>query len=160
MVEGRLMRTPLADRFWPKVRKGPGCWVWIAARNPDGRGVIRDENSRMDLSARVAWRLANGPIPRGQQVCHRCDNTSCVRPNHLFLGTQLDNVRDASMKRRMVGNRTNGDQRSYSKLDGAGAAQLRRLRASGLTYAELAAKFSISRALVWQVLSRRRWAHV
>ena len=89
-------------RFWPKVRKTAGCWEWLGARISTGYGEITLPQGRQVLAHRFAWVQAHGPIPQGLLVLHRCDNRACVRPTHLFLGTQQDNVRDAVRKGRLV----------------------------------------------------------
>lgn len=94
---------PLADRFWPKVRKSDGCWEWTRATTTHGYGKFSVATAVWDRAHRVAWKLTNGPIPDGMFVCHHCDNPLCVRPDHLFLGTHGDNMRDASTKGRMPG---------------------------------------------------------
>lgn len=94
--------APLEDRFWVKVRKSDGCWEWTAASKQGGYGKIA-VGRRLMLAHRVSWELANGPIPDGLLVCHTCDNPPCVRPDHLFLGTQTDNMRDAVRKNRGIG---------------------------------------------------------
>ena len=102
-VHGRR-RGPLEDRFWRSVNKGGGgaerCWNWTASVNTYGYGQIRDEKGTYQSAHRISWRLHNGGIPDGLQVLHRCDNTRCVRPDHLFLGTQLDNIHDRDQKGR------------------------------------------------------------
>ena len=95
--------TTLIDRFWSKVDKedGDGCWVWSGIRSGSGGyGQVRNEWGAVEFSHRVAWRLANGPIPDGLNVCHKCDYPPCVRSDHLFLGTQLENVHDSIRKGR------------------------------------------------------------
>lgn len=93
---------PLAERFWPKVRKSDGCWEWTAAKNACGYGVVACRPGRPRLAHRVAWGLVYGEVDTSACVLHRCDNPSCVRPDHLFLGTQLDNVADMNAKKRGV----------------------------------------------------------
>lgn len=88
-------------RFFEKIERKPnGCWEWLGARKPTGYGVF----SRTDRSAVRAHRWAYeefvGPIPAGMSVCHRCDNPPCVNPDHLWLGTQADNVHDMIKKGR------------------------------------------------------------
>lgn len=91
-------------RFWQRIQKqsGEGCWEWTAALFPGGYGKVALPRSRkLEGAHRMAWMLVNGPIPGGLWVLHRCDNRRCCRPDHLFLGTPLDNMRDASRKGRL-----------------------------------------------------------
>ncbi len=107
-------------RFWAKVDKnGPTqlhmqtpCWVWTAYKNKTSYGMVGLGSEKL-LAHRVAWMVANGPIPHdgsghGICVCHHCDNPSCVNPLHLFLGSHTDNMRDKDRKNR--GNRASGDK--------------------------------------------------
>jgi hypothetical protein len=88
-------------QFWPKVDKSDGCWSWSAAHNPSGYGVMSFEGKRQ-LATHVAWWLENGVWPT-LFVLHKCDNPLCVRIDHLFLGTQTDNMRDCAKKGRLGG---------------------------------------------------------
>lgn len=96
---------PLGDRFWPKVQKSDGCWLWVAGGDSaTGYGRIRlgRAGTKHELAHRVAWQLTFGPIPDGLWVLHHCDTPRCVRPDHLFLGDCSDNMKDAATKGRMV----------------------------------------------------------
>lgn len=98
--------APLAERFWKKVRKTDGCWLWIGGKDRRGYGRIGDvpsPNGRRGptiLASRASWQLHYGPIPDGLDILHRCDNPSCVRPDHLFAGTASDNFQDMLRKGR------------------------------------------------------------
>jgi hypothetical protein len=103
--------TPLEVRFWDKVQKTDGCWLWTAAKSPAGYGCftvgsVKDGTRRLAIAPRVSWELAYGPIPDGMFVCHRCDIPACVRPDHLFLGTPKANIEDCVRKGRHVGIRS------------------------------------------------------
>lgn len=105
---------PIEDRFWPKVDKnGPipehcpelgSCWVWTAC-TVQGYGLIGApppcRSGATIRTHRLSWIIHNGPITNGLWVLHKCDNPSCVRPSHLFLGTVGDNSRDAARKGRI-----------------------------------------------------------
>lgn len=95
---------PLAEHFWLKVDRTGDCWLWQATRRPKGYGTYYI-NRYPALAHRVAWELTNGPIPAGLDVLHHCDTPPCVRPTHLFLGTQSDNFADAKSKGRPLGRR-------------------------------------------------------
>jgi hypothetical protein len=92
----------LEERFWAKVRKSEGCWEWVGSKIPKGYGNIgiSYRPPKSALAHRVSWEIHFGPIPGGMFVCHHCDNPGCVRPDHLFLGTNLDNIRDSESKGR------------------------------------------------------------
>jgi hypothetical protein len=103
---GRLRKpVPTALRFWPRVNKTDDCWLWTGRVNKKGYGVFdrREAGERRSyarLAHRIAWELTHGPI-LNLSVLHRCDNPPCVRPDHLFLGTNDDNMKDASSKGRL-----------------------------------------------------------
>ena len=98
-------RRPLVERFWEKVEKSDGCWLWTGAKITQRYGALNVDGV-IDLAHRLMWKMAYGPIPDGLQVLHHCDNPPCVRPDHLFLGTQQHNVRDAIRKKRFTQNWT------------------------------------------------------
>lgn len=87
-------------RFWSKVRKSKGCWIWTAAASGVGDYGYFWSGSAMVRAHRFSWELHNGPIPEGLKVLHACDVPLCVNPSHLFLGTMQDNSDDMVQKGR------------------------------------------------------------
>jgi hypothetical protein len=93
------MLENVAGRFWSRTERSSGCWRWTGARSKDGYGQIGIGNKIL-YTHRVAWELTHGSIPQGMWVLHHCDNKKCINPDHLFLGTRLDNIRDMLAKGR------------------------------------------------------------
>lgn len=97
----------LLERFEAKYIPVPwtGCWIWIGALNSKGYGNISEgggQSAKIKLASRVSWELFKGPIPEGQNVLHHCDQTWCVNPDHLFLGSFTDNMLDMYEKGRHI----------------------------------------------------------
>ena len=113
MPRGFLQRPPkelFEDKFIPEPNSG--CWLWIAAYNTNGYGYFRtgsmvNRTRRNEQAHRVSYKLYKGDIPQGLHVCHKCDNKSCVNPEHLFLGTVKDNMQDCVRKNRQKKPNTN-----------------------------------------------------
>ena len=93
-------KIPTMVRFWAKVRKTETCWIWLSAKRQWGHGKF-NIGGRWYGAHRLAYEECVGPIPPGKLVLHRCDNASCVRPDHLYVGTNFDNMRDASARKRL-----------------------------------------------------------
>ncbi len=99
--QGKWPRTPFEVRFWHKVNKTETCWLWTGHTNYSGYGLFRRSRGSQEVRAhRVSWDLHYGQVPEGLLVLHKCDVRNCVNPDHLFLGTQPDNVRDCEVKGR------------------------------------------------------------
>jgi len=140
-------------RFWSKVEKSPGCWLWKGAKQSKGYGVFV-LGGRSMTAHRAAWILTHGEIPEGMLVCHKCDNRLCVNPDHLFLGTNADNMRDAVAKRR-----AGGIHNHTAKINWNIADLIRSLSYS-MKVKEIAGLFGLSRGLVLDVINGRTWKQV
>jgi hypothetical protein len=98
---------PIEERFFSKVNRTPdgGCWLWNGAVQHNGYGYLHvgGRFERRPVRAhRFSWELHRGPIPEGMHVCHSCDTPACVNPDHLFLGSRSDNMRDCASKGRVA----------------------------------------------------------
>ena len=95
----------IKDRFMSKVDKTDSCWNWTANKSKGGYGKFKLKNGKQELAHRMSYKLYVGDIPKGENIhdtciLHKCDNRSCVNPDHLFLGTQKDNQMDMAYKGR------------------------------------------------------------
>jgi len=160
-----LRHTPIEERFWKHVYKTSGCWFWIGGLNGHGRntyGTFRTDPKTIEKSHRVSWMLHFGDIPAGKQVLHTCDTPQCVRPDHLFLGDNSINQRDAWIKGRRHTPDNRGESHGLSKLTVAEVKEIRRLfvpRKRGCVLA-LAKKFNVTTPTIYSVISRARWGHI
>ncbi len=142
---------PVAERLWAKVEKTDQCWVWLGSVRSWGYGQINVGQNRTVHAHRLAYELCVGPIPEGLCVLHKCDVPRCVRPDHLFLGTRVDNQKDMARK----GRARNG---SATKLTSCQVTSLRNLYAEGVcSRLDLARRFEISKAHVDRILRGENW---
>lgn len=164
----RATLPPFPERFWTHVDKSNDCWEWRAGKMATGYGSCR-YNGSTQTTHRVAWQLTYGPIPAGMFVCHHCDNRICVRPDHLFLGTHADNMRDMAKKGRNYRaictperpSHNRGSGHGLSKLTEPDVAEIRRLYASGhYLQREIAERFGVNPGTVSGIVGRRSWRHV
>jgi HNH endonuclease len=152
---GRPQRTPeqIAADFWSKVirSEGDGCWIWTGAMSGDGYGQLGVLGWRTGAH-RFSYELTNGAIESGLRVLHRCDNPPCVRPNHLFVGTQADNVLDMVSKGRR--SPTVGARNPNAKLSDD---QVMAIRAStGRTDADLGREFGVTGKQIGNIRHRNQ----
>ena len=154
------------ERFWSKVdRDGPvpshrpdlgPCWLWTGAsagRYPHGQLNI---GGRHIYAHRLSFEWEHGPLDPGMNALHHCDEGLCVRPAHLFAGTQADNLADMALKGRS--SRLFGELSPSAKLDWAAVTEVRSLyEAGGHTHRSLAIRFGVSHTAVGDVLRGATW---
>lgn len=144
------------ERFESKLEAVGDCLVYTGARKSSGYGVFH-LRKRMVAAHRVAYRLHTGRDPGKLNVCHHCDNPACCKPEHLFLGTQADNVQDCINKGRDHKARVSGSKNHAAKLT---EKDVRAIRRSKLTGKQLAIKYGVSDMIISLVRRRLRWQHV
>lgn len=146
----------LKKRFGLKVQRTSTCWLWKGSTDRDGYGrILVDGKNR--LAHRVAWELAKG-APQGL-VLHRCDVRRCVRPAHLFVGTDKDNAIDCVRKGRHSINTLKAQgRRAYSKLTLDDVNEIKKMHVPRKNTNELAARFGVCIATILRASSGRTWS--
>ena len=146
-------KTVLEDYFWQRIEKTGGCWLWLGNKRY-GYGLIRmGAAGKGGMAHRISWQLHNGVIPRGSYVLHRCNNPTCVNPDHLYLGTQLDNIQQAKREGRM----RRGETQGTSKLKESDVTNIRIL---DLPRQKLADLYGVSYMQIKNIKTRKHWTHI
>jgi len=147
-------------KFWEKVYIPSllACWVWQGYKNPQGYGQLHVADRRQVRAHRMAWEIVYGPIPKGLHCLHKCDNPSCVNPSHLYIGTNLDNVRDRMNRNRQ--SYTKGEKNGKSKLTDDKVKEIRDLLKAGHTQQSVANQFNVSRPLIGYIKRGVIWKHL
>jgi Mor family transcriptional regulator len=154
-IRWRMKKKPPIERFEEKFAKTEGCWIWAAFIAPNGYGLFYD--GERDVGAhRYSYAAYVGQIPQGLIVRHKCDVPACVRPDHLHLGTQAENIQDKITKKRQ----SKGAKIGNAKLTEDQIVALRSAYEAGASGHALATQFSISPAHVYKILRGQLWAHV
>lgn len=159
MVKTREELAPpeIRERFEARFEVGPSCWVWRGTKQsrPGAYGVI--QAGRMQFRAhRLAYFYAFGPIPAGLVVRHTCDNPLCVRPDHLRVGTQLQNNRDKVARDRQA----RGTRVNTARLTATQVRDLRKRMDAGESPSQLAREFGLGKTTVFHIKHRTSWRHV
>lgn len=144
------------ERFENKFKKSSTkeCWEWLGNKDKCGYGRFFKEGKLTSyLSHRFSYELYIGDIDEGYCVCHLCDNTSCVNPSHLFLGTHKDNMNDRDNKKRCQ----RGEKSGVSKLK---EEDVKGIRESNLKSSKLEIMYGVSRSTISLIKSRKSWRHI
>ena len=135
-----------------------GCWNWTASKNARGYGQFWDGET-MRTSHRVSFQIHTGRIPDGMHVLHRCDNPACICPDHLFLGTNTDNMADRDAKGRVAHQR--GEAHGCAKLCANDVIEIRAAQnVAGLDRHALAERYGISNKYIRKIWDRKSWKHI
>lgn len=143
--------------FWKRVDKSDGCWNWTGMLDDAGYCyfvITRDGKKKTIKGYRLSYELHYGPIPDGMSVCHHCDNRKCVRPDHLFLGTNADNTADKVAKNRQ----TQGEDHSSAKLTWVQVDEIRKQYSAGkIGIQEIARMTGVLQSAIHDVVNFKTW---
>jgi hypothetical protein len=149
------------ERFWSKTeRRGADeCWHFKTA--PSAQGYPRfSHSSTAESASHFSYRLHKGPITKGLDVCHTCDNRLCVNPAHLWLGTRAENMADCKAKGRARGPNYRGSEIGTSKLNERQVATIKKALAAGRSCASLGRRYHVTGQAISQIKRGLRWTHV
>lgn len=170
--EAQWRRVPAVERFWGYVQKSPACWIWIGYRDEKNYGRFHPTRDVSPvIASRYSWELHFGPIPPGYQVQHLCNNPPCIRPDHLTVGLQKQNLEymhacgraakgDRSFARLYPERLPRGENHKGSRLTDAAVRAIRMRRDRGDMIRALAKEFGVSDATICRVAKRQLWRHV
>jgi hypothetical protein len=149
-----------AEAFWERIQKPVGCWLVSGAKETNGYGYLVNpfgDQPKYLTAHRAAWIFVNGPIPEGMRVLHKCDIRACVNPEHLFLGTDAENMRDMNMKGR---NGSAGERNMHAKLTEAQAREILALKGKGIRPFHLAEKYGVGSGAIGDIWRGDTWKHI
>jgi len=149
----------LEERFWEKVKKNEGCWIWTGSCNMQGYGHIGEGGvgGRTLAAHRIAYELTYGSIPAETCVLHHCDNPICVNPKHLFLGTQTENLIDMTKKGRRKYKAHIGEDNGRAKLTWNEVRNIRKRYKAGDSRMNLANRYSMSWNTINSIIKNKLW---
>lgn len=153
MIDDKILR-----RFMSKVQKSEdGCWLWTSGTTY-GYGSFK-MNGKNHRAHRVSWLVHNGPIPDGMHVLHDCpgaDNKLCVNPDHLYLGTCIENGRDRRNKNQVA----RGERSGNAKLTNEKVKRARQLYRDGFDTDQLSLMFEVSKSAIYYAVTGKTWQFI
>jgi hypothetical protein len=149
-----LLKDPvIRRRFWAKVLRTNGCWLWTGAATPYGKftaGRLADGTRQTILAHRFSYEIEFGPIPEGLFLLHSCDTPPCVRPQHLSPGTHAENMEDMASKLR----------HGRSTLTVPQVREIRAFLKDGMPVRVIGSRFGVSPSLIHRIAHNEIWRHV
>jgi hypothetical protein len=146
------MRSSFDDLFLPEPNSG--CWIWIGGLYQSGYGSFKVDRASK-RAHRFSWELHNGTIPTGMVVCHKCDTPSCVNPDHLFIGSQRDNIADMIRK-----DRRRPDVFGKQVTVKLSANDVMQIRSSPEIGFRIAKKFGVSKTTIYKIRKNETWRQI
>jgi hypothetical protein len=153
----KKLRKSIQERFEEKFSVSPDsdCWIWNASKNSKGYGTFSFEKRGTEGAHRASWLIYRGEIPKSMYVLHHCDHAYCVNPDHLFLGTNSDNMQDCAQKNRIY--RPKGIIHPRHKLT---EQQIMEIRNDKRLHKIVAIDYRVTEATISSIVTRRTWGHL
>jgi hypothetical protein len=139
------------------VDDSSGCWLWTKGKNSDGYGFLMRDRCMIGVH-RLSFMVFRGDIPIDMLVCHRCDVRNCINPEHLYLGTHADNMKDMSERKRTKFQ--DGENNSSVKLTRSQVVDILNRWSEGEPQSTLAEEYEVSPATIHCIVRRKTWTHV
>lgn len=156
-----LFDTPI-ERFFKKISNENhplGCWIWDGGKGTNQYGNFHSDKTKKNMRAhRYSWELHFGEIPKGFFICHSCDTKLCVNPDHLFVGSPLDNMQDMINKNRQV--TVKGSQNGQAKLTEADVEVIKEKLKLGYLGKDLAIEYGVDMTVISKIKLNKTWRHV
>lgn len=151
-----IITPDLIWRFWDKVNKTDYCWIWTACKLKAGYGQLSGGDGKIYIATRISYTMHFNKDPGDLEVCHECQNSSCVRPDHLYLDTHQGNMKFAGMNDRI---KVEGDLNPSAKLTLSEVIQIRE-NGYSISLSNQARKYDVSPSTIQAIIDRRSWTHV
>jgi hypothetical protein len=152
------MKT-IAEKLQNYTVNNNGCWIWNGGKTDRKYGITTINKERIRVH-RLMWSVINGKIPIGMCICHKCDNPSCINPDHLFLGTNQDNVNDREKKGRNKPPIVYGENNPRAKLKEADVIEILKLINKNVPLSNIAKMYNVGATAIFNIKHGIRWTRI